>query len=154
MAGLGKTTVAKLVYNHELVKRHFDKTIWVCVSDDFNDKRILREALESLTQKPRAFENKNTILECLKKELQGKRYLLILDDVWNEEPMKWNTLRNCLLGINSSAGNSIILTTRSDNVAKITETLPQHNLKKLSKDECWSIIKKKVSLNVLPSTIR
>ncbi|KAL4631988.1 hypothetical protein ACB092_04G019500 [Castanea dentata] len=147
MAGLGKTTVAKLVYNHELVKRHFDKTIWVCVSDDFNDKRILREALESLTQKSSALENKNTILECLKKELQGKRYLLILDDVWNEEPMKWNTLRNCLLGINLNAGNSIILTTRSDNVAKITKTLPQHNLKKLSKNECWSIIKKKVSLN-------
>ncbi|XP_030940125.1 putative disease resistance protein RGA1 [Quercus lobata] len=147
MAGLGKTTVAKLVYNHELVKRHFDKTIWVCVSDDFNDKRILREALESLTHQPSALENKNTILECLKKELQGKRYLLILDDVWNEVPMKWNTLRNCLLGINSSVGNSIILTTRSDNVAKITETIPQHNLKKLSKDECWSIIKKKVSLN-------
>ncbi|XP_050256548.1 putative disease resistance protein RGA3 [Quercus robur] len=147
MAGLGKTTVAKLVYNHELVKRHFDKTIWVCVSDDFNDKRILREALESLTQKSSALENKNTILECLQKELQGKRYLLILDDVWNEEPMKWNTLRSCLLEINSNAGNSIILTTRSDNVAKITKTLPQHNLKKLSKDECWSIIKKKVSLN-------
>ncbi|XP_030940149.1 putative disease resistance protein RGA1 [Quercus lobata] len=147
MAGLGKTTVAKLVYNHELVKRHFDETIWVCVSDDFNDKRILREALESLTEKPSAYENKNTILECLKKELQGKRYLLILDDVWNEESVKWDNLRNCLLGINSSVGNSIILTTRSDNVAKITETLPQHNLKKLSKDECWSIIKKKVSLN-------
>ncbi|KAM4105759.1 hypothetical protein ACB094_04G016800 [Castanea mollissima] len=147
MAGLGKTTVAKLVYNHELVKKHFDKKIWVCVSDDYNDKRILREALESLTQQSSALENKNTILECLKKELQGKRYLLILDDMWNEEPMKWTTLRNCLLGINSNAGNSIILTTRSDNVAKITETLPQHNLKKLSKDECWSIIKKKVSLN-------
>ncbi|KAM4113676.1 hypothetical protein ACJW30_04G013900 [Castanea mollissima] len=147
MAGLGKTTVAKLVYNHELVKRHFDKRIWVCVSDDFNDKRILREALESLTQKSSALENKNTILECLKKELQGKRYLLILDDVWNEEPMKWNTLRNCLLGINLNAGNSIILTTRSDNVAKITKTLPQHNLKNLSKNECWSIIKKKVFLN-------
>ncbi|XP_075661211.1 putative disease resistance protein RGA3 [Castanea sativa] len=147
MAGLGKTTVAKLVYNHELVKIHFDKTIWVCVSDDFNDKRILREALESLTQKSSALENKNTILECLKKELQGKRYLLILDDVWNEEPMKWDNLRNCLLGINLNAGNSIILTTRSDNVAKITKTLPQHNLKKLSKNECWSIIKKKVSLN-------
>ncbi|KAK4566311.1 hypothetical protein RGQ29_002528 [Quercus rubra] len=148
MAGLGKTTVAKLVYNHELVKRHFDKIMWVCVSDDFNNKRIFREALESLTHHSSALENKNTILECLKKELQGKRYLLILDDVWNEEPMKWNTLWNCLLGINSNVGNNIILTTRSDNVAKITKTLPQHNLKKLSEDECWSIIKKKVSLNV------
>ncbi|XP_050258779.1 putative disease resistance protein RGA1 [Quercus robur] len=148
MAGLGKTTVAKLVYNHELVKRHFDKTIWVCVSDDFNDKRILREALESLTEKPSALENKNTILECLKKELQGKRYLLILDDVWNEESVKWDNLRSCLLGINPNAGNSIILTTRKEDVAKITKTLPQViNLKELSEDECWSIIKKKVSFN-------
>ncbi|KAM3750113.1 hypothetical protein ACB098_04G012800 [Castanea mollissima] len=148
MAGLGKTTVAKLVYNHELVKRHFDKTIWVCVSDDFNDKRILKEALESLTQKSSALENKNTILECLKKELQGKRYLLILDDVWNEDYVKWDNLRSCLLGINPNAGNNIILTTRQEDVANITKTLSQViNLKQLSEDECWSIIKKKVSLN-------
>ncbi|KAM4105757.1 hypothetical protein ACB094_04G016600 [Castanea mollissima] len=148
MAGLGKTTIAKLVYNHELVKRHFDKTIWVCVSDDFNDKRILREALESLTQKSSALENKNTILECLKEKLQGKRYLLVLDDVWNEESIKWDNLRSCLLGINPNAGNSIILTTRKEDVAKITKTLPQViNLKELSEDECWSIIKKKVSFN-------
>ncbi|XP_050256413.1 putative disease resistance protein RGA1 [Quercus robur] len=153
MAGLGKTTLAKLVYNHELVKRHFDKTIWVCISDDFNDKRILREALESLTHNSSTLENKNTILECLQKELQGKRYLLILDDVWNEEPVKWDSLRSCLLGINPNAGNSIILTTRSDKVAKITMTLPQNNLKKLSEDECWSIIKKKVALNeIVPLT--
>ncbi|XP_030940557.1 putative disease resistance protein RGA3 [Quercus lobata] len=153
MAGLGKTTLAKLVYNHELVKRHFDKTIWLCISDDFNDKRILREALESLTHNSSTLENKNTILECLQRELQGKRYLLILDDVWNEEPVKWDSLRSCLLGINPNAGNSIILTTRSDKVAKITMTLPQNNLKKLSEDECWSIIKKKVALNeIVPLT--
>ena len=132
------------MYNHELVKRHFDKTMWVCVSDDFNDKRILKEALESLTEKSSALENKNRILECLKKELQGKRYLLILDDVWNEESVKWDNLRSCLLGINPNAGNNIILTTRNEEMAKITKSLPQViNLKELSEDECWSIIKKK-----------
>ena len=135
------------MYNHELVKRHFDKTIWVCVSDDFNDKRILSEALESLTRKSSKLENKNTILECLKKELLGKRYLLILDDVWNEESVKWDNLRSCLLGINPNAGNSIILTTRKEDVAKITKTRPQViNLKELSQDECWPIIKKKYLL--------
>ncbi|XP_065627020.1 putative disease resistance protein RGA4 [Quercus suber] len=147
MAGLGKTTLAKLVYNHELVKKHFDKTIWVCVSNDFEDKRILREILESLTCNSSSLENKNTILECLKKELQGKKYILILDDVWNEDPLKWETLRSCLLGMNLGVGNSIIVTTRSDKVAEIMETLPRRHLEKLSEDDCWSIIKKKLSLN-------
>ena len=148
MAGLGKTTLAKLVYNHESVKKHFDKTIWVCISEDFNDKRILREALESLTHNSSTLENKNAILESLKEKLQGKRYLLILDDVWNEDSVKWDNLRSSLLGINPNAGNSIILTTRKEKVAKITKTLPQViNLKELSEDDCWSIIKKKVSFN-------
>ncbi|KAK4566178.1 hypothetical protein RGQ29_002413 [Quercus rubra] len=145
MAGLGKTTFAKLVYNHKLVKKIFDKTIWVCVSDDFNDKKILRGILESLTNNSSPLESKNAILQNLQKELQGKKYLLILDDVWNEDILKWDTLRNCLLGIMSNTGNSIIVTTRSDKVAEIMETYPRHHLEKLSEEECWSIIKKRVS---------
>nr|POE86894.1 putative disease resistance protein rga3 [Quercus suber] len=145
MAGLGKTTFAKLVYNHKLVKKNFDKTIWVCVSQDFNDKNILRRILESLTNNSSPLESKNAILQNLQKELQGKKYLLILDDVWNEDILKWDTLRNCLLGIMSNTGNSIIVTTRSDKVAEIMETYPRHHLEKLSKEECWFIIKKRVS---------
>ncbi|XP_050259180.1 disease resistance protein RGA2-like [Quercus robur] len=145
MAGLGKTTFAKLVYNHELVKKHFDKTMWVCVSDDFNDKNILRGILESLTNNSSLSVSKNTVLQNLQKELQGKKFLLILDDVWNEVLLKWDTLRDCLLGIMSNTGNSIIVTTRSDKVAEIMETHPRHHLERLPDAECWSIIKKKVS---------
>ncbi|XP_023929483.1 putative disease resistance protein RGA3 [Quercus suber] len=145
MAGLGKTTFAKLVYNHELVKTHFDKTIWVCVSDDFNDKNILKGILESLTNNSCLSVSKNTVLQNLQKELQGKKYLLILDDVWNEDLVQWDTLRVCLLGIMSNTGNSIIVTTRSDKVAEIMETHPRHHLERLPEAECWYIIKKKLS---------
>ncbi|XP_050243142.1 putative disease resistance protein RGA4 isoform X3 [Quercus robur] len=147
MAGLGKTTLAKQVYNDERVKRYFDWTIWVCVSENFDDQRILREILELVNPTLNKLENKDAILVRLQKELQGKKYLLILDDVWNEDPTKWDTLRRCLLGINSNMGNIIIVTTRKDNVAKIMETLPRYDLEKLSDDECWSIIMKKVSCN-------
>ncbi|XP_075662657.1 disease resistance protein RGA2-like [Castanea sativa] len=145
MVGLGKTTLAKLVYNHELVKNYFDKKIWVCVSNDFDDKRILRGILESLTGNQSQLEIKDAILQNLQKELQGKRYFLILDDVWNEDFLKWDALRGCLLGINSNFGNNIIVTTRSHKVAEIMETLPRHQLEKLDDDECWSIIQKRLS---------
>ncbi|KAM4113701.1 hypothetical protein ACJW30_04G015900 [Castanea mollissima] len=147
MAGLGKTTLAKLVYNHELVESHFNKKIWLCVSHDFDEKKILRGILESLTRKSSQLENNNAILEEIENELKGKRFLLVLDDVWNEESTKWDSLRSDLLGIISNIGNIIIVTTRSNTVATIVYTLSPCNLKELPDDECWSIIKKKTSLN-------
>ncbi|KAK9997549.1 hypothetical protein SO802_022235 [Lithocarpus litseifolius] len=159
MAGLGKTTLAKLVYNDAQVKNHFNKKIWVCVSDDFDEKRILRgilESLESSSQKEEKesltgnssqLETNNAILEKIQKKLKGERFLLVLDDVWNEDSLKWDSLRSGLLGISSNIGNIIVVTTRSDIVAKIMGTLSPCHLKKLSDDECWSIIKEKVSLD-------
>ena len=79
--------------------------------------------------------------------MEGGRYLLVLDDVWNEESLKWDSLITCLLGITSNIGNNIIVTTRSENVGAIMGALSQCHLEKLSDDECWSIIKKKVSPN-------
>ena len=125
MAGLGKTTLAKLVYNHELVKSYFNKKIWVCVSDDFDEKKFLRGILDSLTHKSSPLVADNVILEDLQKELEGGRYLLVLDDVWNEESLKWDSLITCLLGITSNIGNNIIVTTRSENVAAIMGALSQ-----------------------------
>ncbi|KAK9997542.1 hypothetical protein SO802_022228 [Lithocarpus litseifolius] len=147
MAGLGKTTLAKLVYNDAQVTNHFNKKIWVCVSDVFDEKKILRGILESLTGDSSPLVADNVILEKLQEQLEGERYLLVLDDVWNEDSLKWESLRSCLLGITSNIGNNIIVTTRNDRVATIIETLPRCRLEKLLDDECWSIIKKKVSSN-------
>ncbi|XP_075661750.1 putative disease resistance protein RGA3 [Castanea sativa] len=147
MAGLGKTTIAKLVYNDKLVKKHFDEKIWVCVSENFDVKRILREILEALDHNCSGLENKNAILQHLQKKLQGKRYLLILDDVWDEDCEKWDSLRSSLLGINQNNGNNILVTTRKDNVAQIMNTSLIHKLEKLSEDECWLIFKEKAFAN-------
>ena len=69
------------------------KKIWVCVSDNFSNKRILSQILESPTHSSCTLENKNAIYESLKEKLQGKRYLLVLDDVWNEDSHEWDTLK-------------------------------------------------------------
>ncbi|KAL8498708.1 hypothetical protein ACS0TY_021875 [Phlomoides rotata] len=48
VGGLGKTTLAQLVFNDQRVSQHFDAKMWVCVSDDFDLKAILKAIIESV----------------------------------------------------------------------------------------------------------
>jgi len=147
MAGLGKTTIAKKIYQLAREKNHFDVTLWVCVSNDFSKGRILGEMLQNVDETTSRLSNLNAIMENLKKKLEKKTFFLVLDDVWNEDRDKWDDLKEQLLKINSKNGNAVVVTTRSKQVADMMETSPgsQHEPGKLSYDECWSIIKQKVS---------
>ncbi|XP_050380431.1 putative disease resistance protein RGA3 [Argentina anserina] len=143
MPGLGKTTLAKSIYHNSEIDKHFHEKIWVCVSTPFEVKTILRGILEMLKPEKAAVQRKDAICKFIREELKEKRYLLVLDDVWSEDHEKWKDLRNCLLAANDTQGSSIIVTTRSDEVAKVMETLPRCDLRKLSDDECWLILKDK-----------
>jgi len=147
MAGLGKTTIAKKICQLAREKNHFDVTLWVCVSNDFSKGRILGEMLQNVDETTSRLSNLNAIMENLKKKLEKKTLLLVLDDVWSEDHAKWDDLKEQLLKINSKNGNAVVVTTRSKQVADMMETSPgsQHEPGKLSYDECWSIIKQKVS---------
>ncbi|XXG50766.1 hypothetical protein AAC387_Pa02g4702 [Persea americana] len=74
------------------------------------------------------------------KKMWGKKFLLVLDDMWNEDPEEWNRLKHYLRG---ARGSKIIVTTRSEKVALIMGTLPPHQLARLSEDDCWSLFKKR-----------
>uniref|UniRef100_A0A2K1XNC8 NB-ARC domain-containing protein n=1 Tax=Populus trichocarpa TaxID=3694 RepID=A0A2K1XNC8_POPTR len=114
MAGLGKTTVAKKVCAVVRERKHFDLTIWVCVSNDFNQVKILGAMLQMSDKTTGGLNSLDAILQNLKKELQNKTFFLVLDDVWNE-----------------------------DHGGEIPNI--QHEPRRLSADQCWSIIKQKVS---------
>ncbi|KAH0980758.1 hypothetical protein GBA52_007935 [Prunus armeniaca] len=143
MGGLGKTTLAKSVYNDPQIGRHFDKKIWVCVSTPFEVKKILSEILECLKPEKAGIKGKATICENLQEDLKGKTYLLVLDDVWNDDPNKWDDLMSCLLNATSTKASKILVTTRNVSVSLIVQTLPTCVLGKLSEDQCWRILKYK-----------
>jgi Leucine-rich repeat (LRR) protein len=147
MAGLGKTTIAKKVCAVVRERKHFDLTIWVCVSNDFNQVKILGAMLQMIDKTTGGLNSLDAILSNLKKELENKTFFLVLDDVWNEDHGKWDDLKEQLLKINSKNGNAVVVTTRSKKVAGMMETSPgiQHEPRRLSADQCWSIIKQKVS---------
>uniref|UniRef100_A0A6N2M6X5 NB-ARC domain-containing protein n=1 Tax=Salix viminalis TaxID=40686 RepID=A0A6N2M6X5_SALVM len=78
MGGLGKTTLAQLVYNEERVKQHFDLKIWVCVSTDSNIKRLTRAIIESIEGASCGLEELDPLLQRLQQKLTGKKFLLVL----------------------------------------------------------------------------
>ncbi|TYH23519.1 hypothetical protein ES288_A03G019800v1 [Gossypium darwinii] len=159
MAGLGKTTLAKLVYDDLNVKRHFDVKFWVCVSDHFDVKRILKEMLEHFTDDQISIpQNMSAMIKKLKEKIERAkgekdqiRYLLVLDDVW--DVAKWKELKDCLIGVNQNEGNRVIVTTRSEVVASAMQALPnrRHQPGRLKDEECWSIIKERASKGCLVS---
>ncbi|KAB5530080.1 hypothetical protein DKX38_020161 [Salix brachista] len=147
MAGLGKTSIARKICELATEKKHFDVTLWVCASNDFNERKILGEMLQQIDEHTGGLSNLDAIFKKLQQELQNKTFLLVLDDVWSEDPDMWNDLKDLLLKINKKNGNAVVVTTRSKQVAGMMETSPgsQHEPEKPSDDECWSIIKQKVS---------
>ncbi|XP_031258379.1 putative disease resistance protein RGA3 [Pistacia vera] len=143
IGGLGKTTLARLVYDDKKVKRHFDLKIWICVSDEFSVKEIVNNILKSINAGKVGFENLNfeELLQILCEKINGKKYLLVLDDIWNENREKCFQLKTLLM--NDVKGSKELVTTRSKQVAKITSSSSMiYDLKSLTDDESWSLFSK------------
>ncbi|XP_011045055.1 PREDICTED: putative disease resistance protein RGA3 [Populus euphratica] len=140
MGGIGKTTLAQLVYNDHEVETHFDKRIWVCVSDPFDETRIAKAILEALKGSATDLIELQSLLENIQSLVRGKKFLLVLDDVWNEDSTKWEQLRNTLT-CGCLHGSSILVTTRNRNVANCmgSSSTDILELRLLSIDECWSL---------------
>lgn len=136
--GLGKTTLAQLVYNDEMVQKSFELKMWVWVSEVFDLKLLVEKILKSADNECKDLEI-DQLQSRLRKCLDGKKYILVLDDVWNENGEKWVKLKDLLMG--GLQGSKIIATTRSKRVALIMGTGSPYNLKGLSKDDSWSLFK-------------
>ncbi|XP_042495167.1 putative disease resistance protein RGA3 [Macadamia integrifolia] len=142
MGGIGKTTFAQLVFNDPLIVKSFDLRTWVCVSEEFEVKRLLKEIMESTKVKCDA-SSLDVIARDLQKELMGKRFLLVLDDVWSEDRFiqKWDMLMVSLRS--GSVGSKVIVTTRSTEIARIVASNYTHHLGILSEEEGWSLFSRK-----------
>ncbi|XP_026431047.1 disease resistance protein RGA2-like [Papaver somniferum] len=143
MGGLGKTTLAHLVYEDDSIMSTFKTRAWVCVSDVFDIKKISTDIYESVTNnKCEEFSNLAVLISKFQQELNNKKYFLVLDDVWTEDPKDWYKLRDLLMV--GAHGSKVLVTTRSKNVASIVGgAVPPYMLENLPHSVCWSIIKTK-----------
>ncbi|XP_062192131.1 disease resistance protein RGA2-like [Phragmites australis] len=137
--GIGKTALAQYVCSDPRVEAYFDTMIWVCVSLNFDIVRLTRQMLECITGRDQGGSANLTLLQgMLKEEVKGCRVLLVLDDIWDiKDSSEWSRLV-APLGFNQQGKGSVILvTTRSQSVAKAVCTLNPIALDGLKKEDFW-----------------
>ncbi|PVH63495.1 hypothetical protein PAHAL_2G042200 [Panicum hallii] len=137
MGGLGKTTLAQLIYNDPEIQKHFELRLWVCVSDNFDADSLADRIVKENGCNPSG----SSAREKLQNVVSGKRYLLVLDDVWNRDEHKWERLKSYLQ--HGGTGSSLLTTTRDDKVAQLMGTTEVKNLKSLDEIYIKEIIETK-----------
>ncbi|XP_059446575.1 putative disease resistance RPP13-like protein 1 [Corylus avellana] len=142
MGGIGKTTLAQLVYNDKRLKEHFDLRTWVCVSHPFDVFMVMKTILEEETPKSTHKLDLNQLQMKLKETLTGKKFLLVLDYVWDNIYVKWEFLSTSNAFKFRAQGSKVIVTTRNSEVARVMHASATHHIMELSKKDCWSLFVK------------
>ncbi|KAJ4973846.1 hypothetical protein NE237_007020 [Protea cynaroides] len=142
MPGLGKTTLAQLVFNDDRVINHFNKRIWVHVSKSFDKMTVAMNIIREISG-VNIDGHEHISWESMHRQLDscvaGKHFLLMLDDVWNEDRKLWDPLWFSLK--KGSPGSKIMFTTRNEKVAMMMGSTYVHRLKILSNEDCWSLLR-------------
>ncbi|WJX60319.1 hypothetical protein P8452_45543 [Trifolium repens] len=136
---MGKTTLAQLVFNDHRITEQFELKAWVCVSQSFDLVRFTRSILESFKSSAADSEDLEILQRQLQQKLTGKRYLLVLDDVWNKNGYMWEYF---LLRFSGSSGGKMIVTTHDAEVASVMGSTRLHHLKQLEENDNWSLFVK------------
>ncbi|KAL5787449.1 hypothetical protein ACOSP7_004398 [Xanthoceras sorbifolium] len=139
MGGIGKTTLAQLAYNNNEVTNNFEIRIWVCVSEPFDKLMIAKAIIEKLEGRASDLATLQSTVERISESLKGKRFLLILDDVWTEDYKDWEPFHYCLN--NGVHGSKILVTTRKQTTALLLGSIDIISIKELSEEQCWPLFR-------------
>ncbi|XP_030531439.2 putative disease resistance protein RGA1 [Rhodamnia argentea] len=137
MGGLGKTTLAKLVYNDDIVKEQFELLLWLCVPEDFDLKTIMEGIIKSATSQSLSNFDIEQLQTILRNTIKNKKYLLVLDDVWSNGRTCWKQLKDLL--IEGAKESKIIVTTRLPEVASTMGTIQAHKLEGLPHEDAMAL---------------
>ncbi|XP_031101087.1 putative late blight resistance protein homolog R1B-14 [Ipomoea triloba] len=143
MGGIGKTTLAKQIYEDPSVSIHFDVRAWVVASQLHNKRQMLVGLLNSISKQGN-LENSTDhdtalkLYQCLKRQ----RYMVVVDDVWSREA--WDDVSNCFP--DDGNGSRVLLTTRLAEVANYTSSNNDfsHHMQLLDQTDSWNLFCEKV----------
>ncbi|KAG5610046.1 hypothetical protein H5410_021327 [Solanum commersonii] len=138
MGGIGKTTLAKKVYDYLPIRYHFDIFVWVTISQEFQYRNVLLEVLNCIPNQNAQVYVKlkdNELADLVQKNLKGPRYLVVVDDIWDSISQIFPNRNN---------DSRILLTTRETEVAMYANTSTHHEMNLLDLDNSWKLLCNKV----------
>lgn len=139
--GIGKTTLARLLFNDDRIMQDFDLRVWVYVSPHFDLEMIGKSIMSQIKQPVEGLDGLQSVSNCLEETLGGRNCLIVLDDVWESNFFQLNELRLMLSNFKEKSRIRIIVTTRTEEVARNIGTVTPYKLKPLSDDHCWTLFK-------------
>ncbi|XP_057770018.1 putative late blight resistance protein homolog R1C-3 [Salvia miltiorrhiza] len=140
MGGIGKTTLALHIFEHALVKHHFDICGWATISQTYNVRETLREVLRQVSGNSGGDLSEEDLGDKLHKYLLCRRYLIILDDMWSVEV--WDKMR--FFFPDNNDGSRIIATTRLSNLAAVLTDSNSIGMRLLDDVSSWNLFSKTV----------
>ncbi|KAM3327407.1 hypothetical protein P3S67_002533 [Capsicum chacoense] len=141
MGGQGKTTIARKVYNNDMIVSRFDVQACCIISQSYNLRELLQEIFSQVTSSKDNGDEEDILSDKLRKSLIGKRYLIVLDDMW--DCMSWDDLRLCFPDVGHRS--RIVVTTRLEKVGEHVKCYTDlYFLPFLTPDESCELLQKKV----------
>ncbi|KAB2596576.1 disease resistance protein RPM1-like [Pyrus ussuriensis x Pyrus communis] len=148
MGGLGKTTLAKKVYDNLTVLDEFDCYAWITVSQTYKVEDLLRTVVKMFCSSrnenfPEGIDtmNEESLIRKSREYLQQKRYVVVFDDVWEVD--FWEAIEHALP---DNKGGRIMITTRSQDVADFCKKscfVHVHHLQPLPPNKAWELFCRK-----------
>ncbi|CAL4898989.1 unnamed protein product [Urochloa decumbens] len=140
MGGSGKTTLLRSLYKRQEIIKMFDCYAWITISTNYLIEDLLSEVMTQLDDSYKhCTTDYNDLVKRIQSYLGNKRYLIILDDMWNRDC--WPCFD--LVFVKNECKSRIIITTRIEGVASLA--LDDHTVKisTLSEEESWTLFNKK-----------
>ncbi|KAJ1694021.1 hypothetical protein LUZ63_010719 [Rhynchospora breviuscula] len=143
VGGIGKTTLARKIFNDERIRGSFDIRIWISLSSSLKDTTLLSMIIDAAGGNPGKSTTRAQLKPKLASTITRKRFFLVLDDV--SDGSIWINLLKAPLQA-GARGSRILVTAREKNVATQMGVSHVHDVKNINPDEGWLLLRESSSL--------
>uniref|UniRef100_A0ACD5YG34 Uncharacterized protein n=1 Tax=Avena sativa TaxID=4498 RepID=A0ACD5YG34_AVESA len=148
LVGLGKTTLARLIFYDQGEEWNLDLRIWIDLNGTFDLRKIAADIISQANERKEEgpsvvnssfeiHENLQLLKNRLQETLHGKRCLIVLDGLCSTDKRQLDELKEMLRCTNMWI--KVLVTTYSEITAELMHTFRPYKLLPLSEDDCWTI---------------